>query len=334
MTNKKFVAENASGNVDDFAGIRCEWKTVNVLELEKECVRIQVHYSSINYKDALAVTGKGKILRALPLVPGIDASGVVLESKTPEFKIGDEVLVTGCGLGEQRDGGYSQIIDVPSSWIIHKPKNVSLTDAMILGTAGFTAGLALHQLHLNGLKKSEKPVLVTGASGGVGSLAIMMLHSLGYTTEAWTRKESEVAYLKSIGANIVTTIKDLDTKTRPLESAVWSAAIDNVGGDVLSYIIPRIEPQGSVATIGMAKSMELKTNVFPFILRGVNILGVSSTTCPRLLREKVWSEINALKVDWQKCLKSTLGGRDIQLYCQKMIDGQISGRAIVDARTF
>lgn len=334
MTNNKFVAENASGNVDDFAGIRCAWKTVDVFELEKDCVRIQVRFSSVNYKDALAVTGKGKILRALPLVPGIDASGTVLESHASAFKVGDEVLVTGCGLGEHRDGGYSQIIDVPASWIIKKPENLSLTDVMILGTAGFTAGLALHQLHLNGLKKSDKPVLVTGASGGVGSIAIMMLQSLGYITEAWTRKESEVEYLKSIGADIVTHIKDLNTKTRPLDSAVWAAAIDNVGGDILSYLLSRIEPQGSVATVGMAKSMELNTTVFPFILRGVNILGVSSTTCPRPLREIVWSEINSLKVDWHKCLKSTLSASDIQPYCQKMIEGQITGRALVDARTF
>lgn len=330
MAYKKFVARNKSGNVDDFAGITCAWESAEAGELAANSVRIQVQYSSINYKDALAVTGKGKILRSLPLVPGIDASGRVIASTSDDWNVHDDVLVTGCGLGESRSGGLSQVIDVPAEWVIRKPQNLSLKDVMILGTAGFTAGLALHQLHHNGLKESDKPVLITGATGGVGSLSILMLDKLGYITEAWSRKDTEVDYLQSLGADIVTNIKDLSTKTRPLESSKWSAAIDNVGGDILSYILPRIEPHGNVASIGLAKSAEIHTSVFPFILRGVNMLGISSATCPRPLRETVWGEINAMGIDWTKCLKATLEPKDVSTYCQDMIAGKTSGRAIVD----
>ncbi len=330
MTYKKLVARNKSGSVDDFADISCAWESAEMEALAPNSVRIQVYYSSINYKDALAVTGKGKILRSLPLTPGIDASGVILQSTSDEWTLGEDVLVTGCGLGESQNGGLSQVIDVPSQWVIRKPKNLSLKDVMILGTAGFTAGLALHQLHHNGLKESDKPVLITGATGGVGSLALLMLDKQGYITEAWSRKTTEVDYLQSLGADIVTNTQDLSTKTRPLESGKWSAAIDNVGGDILSYILPRIEPHGNVACIGLAKSAELQTTVFPFILRGVNMLGISSATCPRPLRETVWNEINAMGVDWNKCLKATLHPKDITSYCQSMMEGKTSGRAIVD----
>ncbi|MCC6137475.1 MAG: acryloyl-CoA reductase [Bdellovibrionaceae bacterium] len=331
---KRLLASNASGNPDDISSIKCEWQTETLATLAPETVRIHVQYSSINYKDALAITGKGKILRSLPLTPGIDAAGTILDSSSAGFSPGDEVVVTGCGLGENTNGGLAQIIDVPSSWVISRPKNLTLKDCMILGTAGFTAGLAIHQLELNGLNPSKNPVLVTGATGGVGSLAILMLKNRGYKVEAWSRKESEFSFLKKIGADTVTNILNLNTQTRALESSQWAAAIDNVGGDILSFVLPRISPHGSVASIGLAKSEKFQSTVFPFILRGVNILGISSATCPRPLREKIWSEINALSCDWKMGLQNTLSKEEIIPFANKMISGKTIGRTIVDVASF
>lgn len=331
---QKLTALNSSGNSDDFASIHCKWQTESLGELARDHVRIGVHYSSINYKDALAITGKGKILRSLPLTPGIDASGTVLSSNSADFSPGNEVLVTGCGLGETVNGGLSQVIDVPAAWVIARPENLSLKDCMILGTAGFTAGLAIHQLEWNGLKPSPTPVLVTGATGGVGTLAILMLKKRGYRVEAWSRKEEETAFLKKLGADKITNILNLNTQTRALETSQWSACIENVGGDIFSYVLPRIAPHGSVAAIGLAKSAQIQTSVFPFILRGVNILGVSSATCPRPLREKVWAEISALHCDWSLCLNSTLYREEILPFAEKMIAGKTTGRSVVDVVSF
>lgn len=325
---QRLLATNPSRSIDDISSITCAWTTTPLLELPKDHVRIAVHYSSINYKDALAITGKGKILRHLPLTPGIDASGTIIESHSFDYKVGDEVLVTGCGLGESSHGGLAQVVDVPHSWVITKPKGLSLKEVMVLGTAGFTAGLALHQLEHNGLTPSTTPVLVTGSTGGVGSLSLLMLKKKGYTTEAWTRKESP--FLKTIGADTITNIKDLNTQTRFLEKSTWSACIDNVGGSILSYILPRMAPHSGVASIGLAQSAQLETSVFPFILRGVNLLGISSSTCPRTLRETIWKEIANLHCDWNVCLQNTLQPQDVISFAQEMISGKTLGRAIVD----
>lgn len=333
-TYKKLVAKNASLNTDDFASLQCAWETATLAPLASDHVRLKMEFSSINYKDALAITGRGKILRTLPLTPGIDVSGQVVETTAPGFSINEEVIVTGCGLGEHIDGGLSQFVDVPARAVIRKPKNLTLKECMILGTAGFTAALALHQLELNGLKPGQAPVLVNGATGGVGSLALLMLKERGYEVEAWSRKDVETGYLKSLGADTVTNILNLNTKTRPLESGVWAAAIDNVGGDILSYILPRIQPHGSVASIGLAKSAKLDTSVFPFILRGVNILGISSGTCPRPLREIIWNEINNMGCDWSKALQVTLEAQQILGFAKDMVDGKTTGRAVVDGKTF
>lgn len=326
---QRLVAFNNSQSINDLASLRCEWRTEMLPKLEAKTVRIAVHYSSMNYKDALAITGKGKILRTLPLTPGIDACGTVVSSLSTHFSEGDEVLVTGCGLGESIDGGLSQVIDAPESWVIRKPQNLSLKDTMILGTAGFTAGLALHQLEHNGLfPEPTKPVLITGATGGVGSLSLLMLKQKGYTVEAWTRKES--TFLQTLAADKVINMRDLLTNTRFLESSTWSACIDNVGGDILSYILPRMAPHSGVAAIGLAKSAELHTSVFPFILRGVNLLGISSSTCPRPLREIIWQEISAMNCNWTMCLQNTLKPKDVLSFAQDMIAGKTFGRSIVE----
>lgn len=330
-TYRALVASNDTKNADDFKTISCQWVEKNLSPLKPNSVRVHVHYSGINYKDALAVTGRGKILRTLPLTPGIDAAGIVIESTSPHYQKNAKVLITGCGLGESQDGGFSEVVDAPAEWVIGLPQNLSLKDSMTLGTAGFTAALALHQLEWNLIRPtSDAPVLITGATGGVGSMATLLMKKRGYKVEVWTRKKEEFAYLRSLGADIVTDISNIDLKTRPLESGKWVAAIDNVGGDILSYILPRIQPHGSVASIGMAKSPQLNATVFPFILRGVNLLGISSATCPRTLREKVWALINEQTCAWEKALSHTLKPDDIVDYAQQMIAGKTSGRALIE----
>jgi NADPH2:quinone reductase len=324
-----WVAENPNKNPDDFKNLRCEWRQRPVPQLGENEVQVRVQWSSINFKDALALTGTGKILRALPLTPGIDASGLVMASRSPLYKEGDEVLVTGSGLGENRDGGFGEVITVPESWVLARPRNLSLKDCMVLGTAGFTAGLALHQLEKNDLTPQKGSVLVTGASGGVGSLSLILLRQKKYSTVAWSRKKEQFSWLKKIGAETVENVKDKDWNTRPLESSLWAAAIDNVGSDILSYVIPRIAPHGNVASIGLAKSAELKTTVFPFILRGVNILGISSATCPRPLREKIWRSLDDTRAPWSDALTATLNPQDLPAYAQDMVSGKTFGRAIV-----
>ncbi len=330
-------ASNISGNPDDFASLKCEWLPQIPPEVKNDDVQIEVHFSSINYKDALAVTGRGKILRQLPLVPGIDASGVVINSRSEKFREGDEVIVTGCGIGEMNDGGLGQVITVPAAWVIRKPSSLTMETAAILGTAGFTAALAIHQLEKNDLTPEALPVLVTGATGGVGSLSLLMLKQKGYKITAWSRKSlahedqsrknSVLEQLKSWGADDVQAPPT--APSRFLESAKWSAAIDNVGGTVLAQLLPQIKPHGSVASVGLAQSAKLETTVFPFILRGVNILGTSSATCPRPLREKVWEIINSLNCDWRAVKTVDLGRSQVVDHCQKMLRGETFGRSLV-----
>jgi putative YhdH/YhfP family quinone oxidoreductase len=327
---KAFFATNSDNNPDDFQNLKCEWTELELPKPGPGEVQIKVRYSSLNFKDALAFTGRGKILRQLPLTPGIDASGVVSASRSKNFKEGDEVVVTGCGLGESRNGGLGQFITAPEGWVVPRPANLSLRDCMVLGTAGFTAALALHQLEKNDLRPEAGEVLVTGATGGVGGLSLLLLKAKGYRAVAWTRKKETFSRLESWGASRCEDISTFDLKTRPLESARWAAAIDNVGGDILSYILPRIQPHGSVASIGLAKSMELKTTVFPFILRGVNLLGTSSATCPRPSREKIWRSLNECKIDWSKAVRDEIAPAQVPAECQRIADGQAWGRVVVD----
>ena len=254
-------------------------------------VRIKVQHSSINYKDALGVTGKGKIFRKFPIVPGIDAVGKVIESKYAECPVGALVVVTGCGLGELHDGGYGEYVTVPGEWVVALPDGLSMKEAMILGTAGFTAAICVHRLELNGLKPSNGPVLVTGASGGVGSVAIDILATRSYEVVAVSGKPASSDYLKSIGASeVITPDKIMDLK-RPLESTKYAAAIDNLGGQALRGVLACIDLWGSVAAMGLALAHELHTTVMPFILRGVSLLGISSTNCPYPLRKELWGKL-------------------------------------------
>ena len=254
-------------------------------------VVVRVRYSSINFKDALAATGTGKILRKFPLVGGIDLAGEIESSSDPAFVKGQKVLVNGCGLSETHDGGYAQFARLKSDWVIPIPAGLDEYQCMALGTAGFTAALAIHRMEENGQRPEGGAVAVTGASGGVGSIAIDMLAGRGYQVAAITGKQSSEEYLKQLGATRILLRDAITMGTRPLEEGQWAGAIDNVGGDLLAWLTRTTNPWGNIASIGMAGSFELKTTVMPFILRGVNLLGINSVLTPRAVRLAVWQRI-------------------------------------------
>ncbi len=261
-------------------------------QLDAGDVTIAVAYSGINYKDALAATGAGRIIRRFPCIGGIDLSGTVLESKSPDFKPGDQVLATNFDIGVAHHGGFAERARVPAAWVRKLPAGLSMRDAMALGTAGFTAGLAIVRMEHEGLKPANGPVIVSGATGGVGSIAIEILAKQGYNVHALTGKAASVDYLKAIGAQEIILRTSLDlTKIRPLGTAIWAGAIDNLGGDVLSWMASTMLPNGTIASIGLAASMEFKTTVAPFILRGVSLLGIDSGAIGEPLRSEVWRKL-------------------------------------------
>jgi acrylyl-CoA reductase (NADPH) len=266
-------------------------ETVTLDDLSPGEVIVRVEYSTINFKDALAATGSGKILRKYPLVGGIDLAGTVQTSADPDFRPGQQVLVTGCGLSETHDGGYAEYARVRSDCVVPVPAGLNSYESMALGTAGYTAGLAIHRMEQNGQRPEGGEIAVTGASGGVGSLAIDMLAARGYRAVAITSKRGAEDYLTQIGAERVLSRDTIDIGSRPLEEARWAGAIDSVGGDLLTWLTRTTNFWGNIASIGMAQSIELKTTVFPFILRGVNLLGINSVFTPRPLRVQVWQRL-------------------------------------------
>jgi acrylyl-CoA reductase (NADPH) len=254
-------------------------------------VLIRVCWSGINYKDALAGTGKGRILRRFPLNGGVDLAGVVAESSDAQVAVGSKVVVTGCGLSETRDGGYAEFARVPVEAVVPLPQSLSLRGAMTIGTAGFAAALAITQLEHNGLAPGQGPVAVTGATGGVGMLAIDMLKQRGYEVVAFTRKSDSDALLRSVGANEVLRIDPAELGGKPLEVERWAGAIDNIGGAVLGRLLRNTRAQGSVAAVGLAGGAELNVSLMPFLLRGVNLLGVNSSATVRSKRLALWQRI-------------------------------------------
>jgi NADPH2:quinone reductase len=255
-------------------------------------VVIKAAYSSVNYKDALAATGAAKILKKFPLIAGIDVAGTVASSTDARFKAGDPVVVTGYDLGVGVDGGYSAYVRVPADWVVALPASLSLFDAMALGTAGFTAGLSAVRLEQNGLRPGTGPVVVTGATGGVGSIGVAILARLGYEVTAITGKDSEHAYLKSLGAKTVLPRSAVEKSARPLEKTTWAGAVDPVGGDTLAWLTKTMAYQASIASSGLTGGIDLNTTVIPFILRGVNLLGIDSVMCPMPLRLEVWRRLS------------------------------------------
>lgn len=295
-------------------------------------VTIRVAYSSINYKDALAATGAGKIIRRFPCVGGIDLSGTVIESGDPRFKPGDQVIATSFDIGVAHHGGYAEIARVPGEWVVPLPAGLSLYEAMALGTAGFTAALGVVRMEENGLRPEKGPVIVTGATGGVGSLAIDMLARTGYHVVALTGKESEADYLRSLGAAEVLLRQSLDlTKIRPLDRARWAGAVDNLGGDVLAWIASTMEQGGTIASIGLAASMSLNTTVAPFILRGVSLLGIDSGYIREPYRSGVWQRLATdLRPPHLASMSRRIPFDDLPATFGEYIAGRAKGRVVVE----
>jgi putative YhdH/YhfP family quinone oxidoreductase len=288
-------------------------------------------YSSVNYKDALAATGAGgKVIRNYPLVGGIDAAGVVESSTDARFKAGDQVICTSYDFGVAHDGGFAEYCRVPANWVVPLPQGLSLMEAMTLGTAGYTAGLAVELLELNGLAPASGKVLVNGATGGVASLAIDMLAGKGYDIAAITGKDTEHAFLQLLGAKEILARGSIEMGTRPLEKSLWAAAFDSVGGDQLGWLTRTMNQNGLIASFGNAGGIELKTNVLPFILRGVRLIGVDSAATAMPLRRKVWQRLATdLKPRHLGEIANTITLNDLGSYFDKMLKGGIRGRAVV-----
>jgi NADPH2:quinone reductase len=266
-------------------------ETIGIDALSDGDVVVRVRYSTINYKDALAATGAGKILRRYPLVGGIDLSGEVVTSTDPAFTPGQKVLVTGTGLSETHDGGYAEYARLQADQLVPIPAGLDEFQVMAIGTAGYTAALAIHRMEQNGQQPELGEIVVTGATGGVGSLAIDMLAGRGYEVAAVTGKPSSTEYLRKLGAARVLLRDQINLGTRPMEEAQFAGAIDNVGGELLTWLTRTTSFWGNIASIGLAASPELKTTVMPFILRGVSLLGINSVYTPRAMRLQVWQRL-------------------------------------------
>lgn len=303
-------------------------------ELGSGEVTIRAEFSGINFKDALALTGRGKIMRSLPLNAGIDVAGTVETSGDDRFRPGDRVLVNGMGLGEIQDGGLAEWVRVPADWVVPMPDGLDAFEAMILGTAGFSAALAIHRMEQMGQSPEQGAVCVTGASGGVGSVAVAILTARGYRVIGVSGRRELHAYVASLGAQEVATPEELGLGTRALESAKFGGAVDNVGGDLLSALTRHIGLWGNIAVIGNASGPKLETTVFPLILRGVNLLGVSSANCPMALRTEIWNrlgrEMKPRHLD--RIVARTVGLERAIDEAEAMMDRRGRGRVVVTCR--
>lgn len=316
---------------DDAEGYRSGVESVALTDLAEGDITIEVSWSGVNYKDALAATGKGRILRRYPLCGGIDVAGTVVQSACDEFQAGDLVLANGSGLSEVRDGGFSQYLRLPRDIVVRLPSGLTPREAMGLGTAGFTAAMCLYRMEANGQRPDMGPIVVTGASGGVGTVAIDLLTAAGYEVHAITGKVEEFAWLERLGARQCISRHDLHWGQKPLETATWAGCIDNVGGDMLAGITRVIDLWGNIACCGMAGGQGLHTTVFPMILRGVSLLGISSANCPIDLRRKLWDR---LANEWKpphldEIIRNEVGLREMSPVFKQMLAGRSLGRTVV-----
>ena len=299
-------------------------------ELDAGEVVLKAAYSSVNYKDALAATGVGKVIRRFPCIGGIDVSGVVISSTDSRFKKGDEIIVTSYDLGVSHDGGYADYARVPAAWVVPLPKGLSLFDAMAIGTAGYTAALAIHIMEQNDLKPANGKVAVNGATGGVASIGIDMLAKLGYQVVAITGKDGEHDYLKKLGATEVLSRHKLEMGTRPLEKALWAGALDSVGGEQLAWLIRTMQQNGVIGSFGNAGGIELHTTVLPFILRGVRLLGVDSANTAMPLRRTIWARLAGdLRPRHLAEIAGTVSLDQLPGVFEKMLRAQARGRTVV-----
>ena len=294
-------------------------------------VLIAVDYSSLNYKDGLAVTGTGKIIRDFPMVPGIDLAGSVLESNDTRYKVGDQVIVTGWGVGERYWGGYAQQARVKADWLVSLPNGLSTQQAMIIGTAGLTAMLCVMALQDGGVQPDAGKVVVTGAAGGVGSITVLLLAQLGYHVVAVTGRPDTHAYLSSLGAKEFLTRDAMLQAARPLENQQWIGAVDVVGGSILSRVLAEMQYNGTVAACGLANSFKLDTTDMPFILRNVRLQGVDSVSCPFTRRQQAWQRLAAeLPASAYTELSQVIALAAVPEAAQAIIEGKIQGRVLVD----
>ena len=303
-------------------------------ELDPGEVVIRAEWSGINFKDALGVTGRAPIYKRFPINAGIDVAGRVESSSDPRFHAGDPVLVNGMGLGETHDGGLAQVARVPADWVVPLPPGLDARDAMTLGTAGFTAALALHRMEVNGQVPEKGPIVVTGATGGVGSAAVSMLARRGYRVVAVSGRPEHEAYLRALGANEVTTPEQLGLGARPLEAARFGGAIDNVGGTLLAALLPHIASWGNVAAIGNAAGPDFSGTVYPFILRGVSLLGASSANCPMGVRAGIWQRLGTdlRPPTLERIVSRTVGLDGVIEACGTLMNRTALGRVLVDCR--
>lgn len=314
------------------AGRLSRLETVNLDDLTPGEVTVRVAYSAINYKDALAVSGKGAIMRDLPRTAGIDLSGIVETSAHPDFNSGDKVLATGAGLGETLDGGFAEVARVPAEALVPLPQTLSLLEAAALGTAGFTAAMALTRMLENRQSPQQGPIAVTGATGGVGTMALRLLKQAGFATAAITGKADSAAYLRELGADQVLERAAIEAGKRPLEKALWGGAVDNLGGEVLAYLTRTVRPWGNIACVGLAQSPALNTTVMPLILRGVSLLGINSVDVPRPRRLQLWAKLAG---EWRPpdverlLVRSVVGLADVPAACRELIAGRARGRYVV-----
>ncbi len=300
-------------------------------DLPKGEVLVRVGHSSLNYKDALSATGNKGVTRKYPHTPGIDAAGIVEESVSPDFNVGDEVIVTSYDLGMNTSGGFGQYIRVPAEWVVNLPDNLTLKESMVYGTAGFTAGLSVFELENHCVVPEQGKVLVTGASGGVGSMAVSILARLGFEVVAVTGKEKETQFLHDIGAaKVISRDEATDSSGRPLLKERWAGVIDTVGGEILATAIKSIRTGGTVTCCGNVASHELNTTVFPFILRGARLIGINSQTCPMNIRQQIWEKLaDPWKVDLGSLMVETsLDGLNENI--ELILKGKLKGRMVVN----
>lgn len=318
--------------VDQKAGsIEAALQTLKRETLPEGEILIKVAYSSLNYKDGLAITGKGRVVRSYPMVPGIDLAGTVIESVSPDYHVGHEVILTGWGIGERHWGGYAQLARAQANWLVPLPTGLTMRQAMGIGTAGLTAMLCVMALESHGLTPDQGEVVVTGASGGVGSVAIAILAKLGYHVVASTGRVDMHDYFKRLGAQNIIDRAELAIPSRPLETARWAGAVDTVGSQTLASILAALQYRASVAACGLVGGNELHTTVFPFVLRGVNLLGIDSNMSPLEERREAWARlVRDLPLDLLEEMIEEIPLSDVAAFSQQIVEGRIRGRVVVD----